>query len=195
MEDRFIRQMKFIMEIEKLKKITRQSYIYDGSRKENDAEHSYSLALMALVLSEYSNIEVDVLKVVKMVMIHDIVEIDAGDTYAYDEEGNKSKKERENNAAQRIFGILPQDQANDFKCIWEEFEAEETKESKFAAAIDKVHPILLNDITNGRAWKEHDVHKNQIMSRNINTEKGSEQLWEYCKNLIEKNILDGNIKA
>ncbi len=192
--ERLCKQMDFIMEIDKLKKIVRQTYISDASRKENDTEHSWSLAMMCLILSEYANEEIDVLKTIKMVLIHDIVEIDAGDTYAHDEIGNATKKDREEKAADRIFNILPEDQAKEMRMLWDEFEASDTKESKFANAIDRVQPISLNDITSGKSWREHEVKKSQIVKRNAPTREGSQTLWEFCQNLIDENIIIGNIK-
>lgn len=192
--NRLEQQMQFIMEVDKLKKITRQTYISDASRKENDTEHSWHLALMAFLLSEYANEEVDVLKVIKMVLIHDIVELDAGDTYAYDDKGNSTKREREVKAAERIFGMLPQDQAQEMRNLWEEFEASDTAEAKFALTLDKIQPMMLNDITEGRAWREHEVRDEQVYKRNKNTKDGSAQLWEFVKPLIEKNVNAGNIK-
>lgn len=193
MNERLKQQMDFILEVDKLKKIGRQTYISDASRKENDAEHSWHLALMAVLLSEHSNRNVDVLKVVTMVLIHDIVEIDAGDTYAYDIEGNNTKREREVAAADRIFNILPKDQAEYFRALWEEFEEGETSEAQFALSLDKTQPVMLNDITGGKAWREHSVYLNQIMKRNENTHKGSEGLWEYAGELFQSNIRKGNI--
>lgn len=191
--ERLRKQMQFIMEIDKLKKITRQSYISDGSRKENDTEHSWSLAMMCMILSEYANEEIDLLHAMKMVLIHDIVEIDAGDTYAYDNVGNATKREREEKAADRIFGLLPDDMAKEMRDLWEEFEALETKEAKFAKVMDNVQPLMLNDATDGRAWREHKVRKEQVMGRNATTHEGSEEIWEFAKELIDKNVAKGNI--
>lgn len=192
--DRLKQQVEFILEVDKIKNIFRQSYIADGSRKENDAEHSWHLALMAFLLSEYANNEIDVKKVMIMTLIHDIVEIDAGDTYCYDDAGNGSKMEREIKAADRIFNILPKDQAENLRDLWEEFEAGETPEAKFAATLDRMQPILLNDITKGRSWREHEVTNAQVMKRNSVTKEGSNVLWEHCRKLIEKNTEIGNIR-
>lgn len=191
--DKLKKQMEFILEVDKLKQITRQSYVTDESRKENDSEHSWHLALMCLVLKEYANEEIDALKVMSMVLIHDIVEIDAGDTYAYDAMANESKREREVKAAERIFNILPEEQAVFMRDLWEEFEAGETNEAKFALTLDKIQPILLNNATNGRAWKEHSVLLEQVLKRNEQTKDGSETLWEYCRDMIEENVGKGNI--
>lgn len=194
MKERLQKQLDFILELERLKYITRQSYVADGSRHENDSEHSWHLALMAMLLSEYANEPVDVLHVVKMVLIHDAVEIDAGDTYAYDDAGNATKRQREEAAADRIFNILPADQAAEMRDIWEEFEANETPEARFANALDRVQPIMLNDTTGGRAWREHGVAAQQVINRNQNTHLGSEELWTYAKGLVEKNRKLGNLK-
>lgn len=186
--DRLQQQMEFILEVDKLKQITRQSYITGGSRKETDTDHSWHLALMCALLSEHANEKVDVLKTMIMVLIHDIVEIDAGDTYAYDAAANESKREREEKAADRIFQLLPEDQAKYMRELWEEFEAKETPEAKFADTLDKIQPIMLNDATGGRAWREHDVQKSQVMGRNQKTHEGSEELWEFAKKIIERNV-------
>ena len=186
--DRLEQQMQFILEVDKLKQITRQSYIVGADRKETDTDHSWHLALMCALLSEHANEKIDVAKTMVMVLIHDIVEIDAGDTYAYDTEGNKTKREREVQAAERIFGLLPQDQAKELRDLWEEFEAMETPEAKFANTLDKVQPIMLNDATGGLAWREHQVKESQIMGRNARTGEGSEALWDYAKGLIRRNL-------
>ena len=188
MMERLEKQMEFILEVDKVKKIVRQTYLADASRKENDAEHSWHLALMAVLLKEYSNEEVDLAKVIPMVLIHDLVEIDAGDTYAYDEAGAETKRERETKAADRIFGLLPGDQGTWFRELWEEFEAYETAEAKFAHILDNAQPLLLNDASNGRSWAEHGVHKSQIYKRNEHTSEGSREIWEYMKKLVDKHI-------
>ncbi len=193
MENRLKKQMEFILEVDKLKKIGRQTYVSDASRKENDSEHSWHLALMAVILSEYANSEVDVLKVISMVLIHDIVEIDAGDTYAYDAVANSSKRAREEMAADRIFNILPDDQAKKMRALWEEFEACITPEAQFARALDNVQPVMLNDATDGRAWREHEVCLEQVQKRNEKTKTGSLDLWEYVNNIFNENVKKGNI--
>ena len=163
---RLEKQLSFIIEIDKVKNIFRQTYLSDKNRKENDAEHSWHIALMALLLKEYAEESVDVLKVMTMVLIHDLVEIDAGDTYAYDEAGNQTKRQRELAAAERIFGILPEDQGKYLRELWDEFEAYETAESKYAHLLDNLQPLLLNDAADGIAWLEHGVKKSQIYKRN-----------------------------
>lgn len=189
----FEKQVSFIMELDKIKKIGRQTYLSDGSRKENDAEHSWHLALMAFVLADYANEPVDVLKTIKMVLLHDVIEIDAGDTYAYDTEGNKTKRLREQKAADRIFGLLPERQGTEYRSLWDEFEEMETPEAKFANMLDKVQPLLLNDASGGRSWEEHGVKKSQVLERNERTPEGSERIWQYAKELIEKNVKEGRL--
>ena len=174
--ERLQKQMDFIVEVDKVKQIIRQTYLSDASRKEDDAEHSWHLALMAVLLSEYSNEEVDLKKVVPMVLIHDLVEIDAGDTYAYDEAGAQTKVERETKAADRIFGMLPEDQGRWFRDLWDEFEAYESADAKFAHVLDNCQPLLLNDASNGRSWAEHGVRKSQIYKRNEHTSEGSREI-------------------
>lgn len=194
MNERLKKQMEFILEVDKIKFIGRQTYLSDASRKENDAEHSWHLALMAALLSEHANEELDLVRVMTMVLIHDIVEIDAGDTYAYDAIGNTTKREREVKAAERIFHILPDDQAEKMRDIWEEFEAYETPEAKFAHTLDNVQPIMLNDATNGLAWREHEVKKSQVLKRNEKTAQGSEAMMEVVNDIVLRNVKNGNLK-
>lgn len=192
-DERFLQQMKFVLEVDKLKDIGRQTYVSNGKRKENDAEHSWHLALMAYILKEYSNEDIDVLKVILMVLIHDIVEIDAGDTYAYDEEGYKTKAIRENAAADRLFGLLPKDQGEYFKALWQEFEAGETMEAKYANSLDRLQPMMLNDATDGIAWVEHSVTREKVRKRYLTAKQGSETMWEYGQYIIDKNVKKGRI--
>lgn len=192
--ERLAKQIEFILEMDKMKSIVRQTYLANGSRKEDDAEHSWHLTLMAFVLAEYANEPVDVLKTMKMVMLHDVIEIDAGDTYAYDEAANQTKKKRETAAADRLFSILPADQENEFRALWDEFEAMNTPEARFANTLDKIQPVLLTNTEGGSSWKEHGVKRTQIMTRNARTHEGSEELWKYIKSLIEENIRNGIIK-
>lgn len=191
--ERLRKQMEFIVEVDKVKNIIRQTYLADASRKEDDAEHSWHLALMAVLLQEYSNEETDLAKVIPMVLIHDLVEIDAGDTYAYDEVGAATKRERETKAADRIFGLLPEDQGAWFRALWEEFEAYETPEAKFAHVLDNCQPLLLNDASDGKSWAEHKVKKSQIYKRNEHTSEGSREIWEYMKELVDKHIRLGHV--
>ncbi len=191
---RLEQQITFLIEIDKVKNVFRQTFLADGKRKENDAEHSWHIALMAILLKEYVKEKVDVLKVVTMVLIHDLVEIDAGDTYAYDGEGMKSKREREVKAAERIFGLLPKDQGDYFRALWEEFEAYETGDAKYAHLLDNFQPLLLNDASGGISWREHEVKKSQIYKRNEKIEETSRIIWEKMQELVEKNIACGNVK-
>lgn len=184
----------FFREIDKEKFIGRQTYLTGGKRKENDAEHAWHAALMAILLSEYSNQSIDVLKTVTMILIHDIVEIDAGDTYAYDDVGKRTQREREEKTADRIFGILPDEKGNELRELWEEFERNNTPEANFAHTMDNLQPMMLNDHTNGKAWKEHKVLLSKILNRNKTTEQGSSPLWDYAfENLIKPNVEKGNI--
>lgn len=193
--DRLQQQFNFIKEIDKEKLIGRQTYLSDTSRKENDAEHAWHMAIMTILLSEYANEKIDVLKTITMLLIHDIVEIDAGDTYAYDQAGLETQREREEKAADRIFGMLPEDQAKKFRDLWEEFEAKSTPEAKFARAMDNIQPMMLNAVTDGKAWMEHGVYLNQILKRNEITPKGSEELWKYAyESFVEPNVQKGRIK-
>lgn len=194
MEERLKKQMDFLLEVDKLKFIQRQTYLSDAKRKENDAEHSWHLALMAVLLAEHSDQELDLVKVITMVLIHDIVEIDAGDTYAYDAKGNESKRQREEKAADRIFHILPQDQAEKLREIWEEFEAYETPEAKFAHVCDNVQPLMLNDATKGLSWREHGVKRSQVLARNRAVGQGSRTMRNYVDEIINKNVESGNLK-
>lgn len=190
---RLEKQIQFIVEADKVKNIFRQTYLSDGERKENDAEHSWHLALSAILLKEYVSEEVDLLKVITMVLIHDLVEIDAGDTYAYDSAGAKDKREREEKAADRIFSILPTEQGQYFRELWEEFEEYETEEAKYAHLLDNFQPMLLNDAAKGKSWSEHQVKKQQIYKRNERIEETSETIWGEMQRIVEKNIQLGNI--
>lgn len=192
--NRLNQQFSFCLEADKEKFIGRQTYLSDGIRKENDAEHAWHMAVMALVLGEYSNDKIDLLKTISMILIHDIVEIDAGDTYAYDEQRKKSQKSREIAAADRIFALLPEDQQKKFRLLWEEFEAAETPEARFARAMDNVQPIMLNNATKGKSWEERNVHLSQILKRNQITPEGSQTLWNYIsENFINPNVESGKI--
>ncbi len=193
-EDRLRKQLDFILEIDKEKQIRRQTYLSDGEHKENDAEHAWHMAIMAVLLAEYAAEPVDMLRTVQMLLIHDIVEIDAGDTYAYDEEAKKSQAEREQRAAERIYGLLPEDQGHMLYEVWREFEEQRTPEARFARMLDNFQPMMLNAATDGKAWAEHGVHIDQILNRNRNTALGSETLWEYAKeNFLKPNLENGHI--
>lgn len=192
--DRLERQMDFCREIDKEKEVFRQSFLCSGSRRENDAEHAWHMALMAVVLQEYANEDIDLLKVITMLLIHDVVEIDAGDTYAYDTEGLKTQAAREEKAALRIFGLLPDDQADHLLGLFREFEAAETAEAKFAKALDNVQPVMQNDASGGRDWREKGIRLSQAIGRQKKTALGSQILWdEVSRPMIQKNIDLGNI--
>jgi len=191
---RLEQQIAFIVEIDKVKNVFRQTPLADGNRKENDAEHSWHIALMAILLQEYAEEEVDVLKVMTMVLIHDLVEIDAGDTYAYDTVGAATKREREVKAADRIFGMLPKDQGGYFRALWDEFEEYESADAKYAHLLDNFQPLLLNHASGGISWKEHDVKKSQIYKRNEKIEGTSKKIWEKMQETVAKNIGLGNIR-
>lgn len=182
--ERLERQIKFIIETDKLKEVFRQTLCTQSRRFENSAEHSWHFALMIIVLAEHSNVPVDVLRVLKMVLIHDLVEIDAGDTYAYDTKNMADQHEREARAADRIFGLLPADQAAEFRALWDEFEARTTPEAKFAAACDRFHPMLLNCLTGGETWKKHGVTHDKVVARNQHAREGSVALWHYAAQML-----------
>ena len=193
-QERFEKQLAFIREIDKEKLIKRQNYLTDRETHEDDAQHAWHMAIMTLLLNEYSNEEIDVMKTMTMLLIHDLVEVYAGDTYAYDEEGKKTQAEREAKAAEKLYGLLPEDQGEYLKSIWLEFEAQKTPEAKFARTMDCFQPLILNDATDGKSWKEHGVRKSQVMGRNKSTHAGSEEIWEYAReHLIDKNAANGNI--
>ena len=191
--ERLGQQIRFILEVDKVKNIFRQTYLADGQRKENDAEHSWHLALSAVLLKEHMKEDVDLTKVMIMVLIHDLVEVDAGDTYAYDTAGNATKRQREEAAADRIFGILPEDQGKMLRQLWEEFEAYETPEARFAHVMDNFQPMTLNDDNGGGDWKRHQVKKSQILKRNEKTSSGSREIWSCMEEMIQENIEKGNI--
>lgn len=192
MIDRLQQQIQFIIEIDKLKGILRQTLIMDGSRNENDAEHSWHLAVMAVLFAEYATTRnLDLLKTLKMLLIHDLVEIDAGDTFCYDEKANADKAERELIAADRLFGLLPDDQAREFRALWEEFEARQTGEAVFAASLDRMHPIIHNYMTGGHAWQKHGVTSDRVYARNAIVERGAPELWEYVKHIVEDAVAKG----
>lgn len=194
MDERLKKQMTFLEEIDKEKEVGRQTYLASAVRKENDAEHAWHMAIMAYLLAEHSNQDIDVLHTMIMLLIHDIVEIDAGDTYAYDSEGKKTQAEREMKAAKRLYSMLPEDQAKELMDIWLEFEARETAEAKFARTLDNLQPTMLNNASGGKSWKEKGVHFSQIMNRNACTKDGSKALWEYeLENFLKPNIDKGNI--
>lgn len=195
MKERLKKQIDFILEIDKMKNLYRQTYVLNDDRKENDAEHSWHLAIMAFMLSEYSNHTIDVLKVMKMVLIHDIVEIDAGDTYCYDEKGNSTKAKREETAAQRIFGLLPEDQRDEYYMLWREFEDSKSNEARFAAVLDRLQPLMLNYTKKGISWKEHGIYKEQVINRNKEYFSQSDEIAELILSLIDDAAQKGWLKT
>jgi putative hydrolase of HD superfamily len=190
-QDRLQQQINFILEIDRLKQIFRQTLISDGSRRENDAEHSWHLSVMAALLVEYGPAGVDLARVMKMLLVHDLVEIDAGDTYCYDATACLTQKEREIASVDRIFALLPQDQAKEIREIWDEFEARATPEARYAAALDRAQPVLLNYRTQGKSWREHDISRAQVIERNAHIEAGAPRLWEYILGLIDEATAKG----
>ena len=194
MSERVDSQLAFSLEIDKAKNIFRQTHLSGNGRNENDAEHSWHMAIMAYLLKEYSNEEIDILKVILMCLIHDIVEIDAGDTYAYDRLALQTQKLREELAKERIFSILPEDQKEDLTALFDEFEENKSPEAKFAHAMDNLQPLILNNSKNGGDWREHDVSAEQVYSRQRKTKLGSEKLFEITDNILKDHIKRGNLK-
>ena len=194
MDERIKKQLDFSLEIDKEKNIFRQTSLSNHGRKENDAEHAWHMAIMAYVLKEYANEEVDISKVMLMCLIHDIVEIDAGDTYAYDPEAKKTQREREEKAKERIFSLLPEDQKEELSALFDEFEECATPESKFAHSMDNLQPLILNNSNNGSDWKEHGVYASQVYERQGKTQLGSQKLFEITDTIIKENIEKGNLK-
>ncbi len=192
-KERFQKQLDFILEIDKEKNIYRQNHLTGHVRPENDAEHAWHMALMIYLLKEYANETFDLAKAMMMALIHDIVEIDAGDTYAYDEENLKTQAEREEKAANRIFGLLPAEQKEELISLFYEFEEGKTPEARFAKTMDCFQPFLLNNANDGADWKAHKVKKQQVFKRQQRTEKGSTLIWEYIQTLIEENAKKGNL--
>lgn len=193
---RLERQMAFIRETDKIKDVFRQTQISTGQRFENDAEHSWHITLMAFTLAEHANVPgLDMLRMMKMLVLHDIVEIDAGDTFAYDVKGNESKREREVKAADRIFGLLPPDQEDEFRSLWEEFDAMQTPESRFAAAMDRLQPMMLNYINEGGTWNRHQVTLPMVVARNRHIAEGGELLWRYAVQFLQDAVAKGWLDA
>lgn len=190
-----LRQIEFIKEIDKIKYIQRKTKLFNSDRNENDAEHSWHLALMAIVLAEHTNENIDILKVLKMVLIHDIVEIDAGDTFIYDTTKNHSNTEEERLAAERIFGLLPEKQASELIEIWEEFEAGVSSEAKFAKAMDRLEPLLQNTSNNGGTWNEPGVNYSKVYAKKKAIKEGSEMIWNYAEKLINDGVEKGILKT
>lgn len=194
MDERLKKQLDFALEIDKEKNILRQTHLSGHGRNENDAEHAWHMAIMAYLLREYSNEPVDITRVMLMCLIHDVVEIDAGDTYAYDEEGKKTQKAREEAAKERIYSLLPEDQKEELAAIFDEFEESKTPESKFAHAMDNLQPLMLNNSNDGGDWREHGVSAKQVYARQSRTKEGSEKLYEVTDQIIKKHREKGNLK-
>lgn len=189
---RFKKQIEFILEVDKLKKVMRQTILMDRSRRENSAEHSWHIALLTFLLSEYSkDPDVDLLHVMKMLVVHDLVEIDAGDTYCYDDKGREDQARREKNAADRIFGLLPADQSEAFRALWDEFEEKQTPESRFANALDRVQPFFHNYYTDGQTWQENNINSRQVHERMRPVKDGAPELWDYVNTLIADAVKTG----
>ena len=194
MDNRLKKQLDFALEIDKVKNIFRKTHLSGHGRAENDAEHSWHMALMAYLFSEYSNEKIDIARVMLMCLVHDIVEIDAGDTYAYDDEGLKTQKMREQSAKERIFSLLPDDQKKELTALFDEFEAYETAESKFAHAMDNLQPIMLNNSNGGNDWSQNGVSADKVYARQKKTALGSEKLYEVVDDMIQQNIKKGSLK-
>ena len=193
-KERIEKQFDFIIEIDKEKFIKRQTYLSDGITKENDAEHAWHMAIMAILLSEYAKEQIDVLKTVTMILIHDLVEIKAGDTYAYDEQAKLTQKKRELEAADYIFSMLPEDQGKKLRGLWDEFEEGESPEAKFAKAMDNIQPMMLNAVSQGKSWAERGIKLSQIMNRNKSTAMASDDLWQFAyDSFIQPNVDSGKI--
>ncbi len=190
-EDRLAQQLAFLLELDKAKTIIRRSYLTDGSRRENDAEHMWHLALFVLVLAEHADEHIDVVRVLKMVLVHDIVEIDAGDTFLYDDHLRASKVERELAAADRLYDLLPGEQGAELRAIWEEFEAKSTPEARFAASIDRLQPVLLNLATEGRTWREHGLTADRVRQANAGIADGSRRLASYVADRLDGAVAAG----
>lgn len=194
MDERLRKQLDFILEIDKEKNILRQTHLSGHGRRENDAEHAWHMAVMAYLLREYSNEPVDVARVMLMCLLHDVVEIDAGDTYAYDTAGLQTQKAREEAAKERIYSLLPDDQRRELTAVFDEFEADETAEAHFAHAMDNLQPLLLNNSNGGSDWAEHDVTAEKVYGRQRRTEKGSAYLYQLTDSILQENIKKGALK-
>lgn len=192
-QERFEKQLRFILEVDREKNILRQTHLSGGGRRENDAEHAWHMAVMAYLLREYANEPIDLAKTMMMILIHDVVEIDAGDTYAYDEAAAATQREREEAAAERLFGLLPEDQGRELRELFEEFEAYETAEARFAHTMDNFQPLMLNDSNGGGDWRARGVRRSQVEKRNEKTGTGSGIIWDYMQKIIEKNVQKGNL--
>lgn len=191
--DRLARQLRFIVEVDGLKRVLRQTLLTDGSRRENSAEHSWHLALMASLLAEHSAVPVDLPRTVRMLLVHDVVEIDAGDTFCYDAAANLDREERERCAAERLFGLLPEEQASELRELWEEFEARETAEARFANALDRLQPLLHNYHTEGGTWRIHGITREQVVARMRPIEQAMPSVWPYVLAVVEQVCAAGHL--
>ncbi len=191
---RLTAQIQFIVEIDKLKTVLRRTLLTDSSRRENSAEHSWHIALMAMILAEYAPGPLDVLRVMKMLLLHDLVEIDAGDTFCYDTQGNLDKRDREQSAADRLFGLLPPDQATEFRALWEEFEARTTPDAQFAAALDRLQPVLHNQQTQGGTWQQHGITRDRVTHRLEPLQQGAPPLWHYIQSVLDDCVAAGYLR-
>ncbi len=195
MEERLARQLRFILELDKEKNILRQTHLSGHGRRENDAEHAWHMALMAYLLREYANEPVDIARVMLLCLMHDVVEIDAGDTYAFDPEAQKTRRDREEAAKERLFGLLPEDQRRELAALYDEYEEAETPEARFAHAMDNLQPLLLNDSNGGSDWREHGISAVQVYGRHRQTAEGSARLYEFTDGIIQKHIRGGSLKG
>lgn len=191
---RLNQQLQFIIEIDKLKNVLRQTLLMDASRQENSGEHSWHLAIMTMILAEYAPEGTDIFRAMKMTLIHDLIEIDAGDTFCYDIQGNESKAERELKAANRIFGLLPEEQEKELRLLWDEFEARETPTAKFAVALDRIQPFLHNWQTVGGTWRMHNISRSQVIKRNAPVKEGTPELWDFMLTEIDNCVAKGYLK-
>ncbi len=192
--DRLSRQIEFLVEVDKLKEVLRRTVVTQSRRAENSAEHTWHLCLVVVTLAEHANApSLDLLRVLRMLLIHDLVEIDAGDTFAYDAAGMVGQHEREAKAAARIFGLLPPDQAAEYRALWDEFEAAATPEARFALACDRFQAMLLNARTEGHAWKQHGVTHDRVLARNAAVQHGSQAIWEYAVQMIDACVARGHL--
>lgn len=187
-------QLQFIVEIDRLKQVLRQTLITEATRRENSAEHSWHIAMMAIVLAEYAPAGVEILRAIKMLLIHDLVEIDAGDTFCYDLQGNQGKAAREAQAADRLFGLLPAQQGKELRQLWDEFEAQATPTAQFAAALDRIQPFLQNLYTQGGTWKQYGIYRNQVMQRMKPVATGLPHLWAWVQQAIDQAVVAGYLQ-
>lgn len=192
--ERLRRQIEFVVEVDRLKGVLRRTVLTDRSRLENSAEHSWHLAILAMLLTEHAAQEVDLLRVLKMLLVHDVVEIDAGDTFCYDAAANLDKEEREQRAAERLFGMLPADQELELRGLWDEFELRQSAEARFAAALDRLQPMLHNYLTEGHSWREHGVVRAQVIERNRPMADGAPTLWRFAETFIQDAVRRGDLE-